>query len=86
MVRFLCLDFGGECVYHNTEILCSLEGGISMKNGMLKVAAATPKIRVADCAYNAGQIVEMMKQAAAELRFEEAAYLRDKIKELQMVK
>jgi len=37
-----------------------------MKNGMLKVAAATPKIRVADCVYNAGQIIELMNQAAAE--------------------
>ena len=37
-----------------------------MKQGILNVAAATPEIRVADCAYNAGQIIELMKQAAAQ--------------------
>ena len=37
-----------------------------MKQGILNVAAATPEIRVADCAYNAGQIIELMKQAAEQ--------------------
>ncbi len=37
-----------------------------MKKGFVKVAAGTPKIRVADCAYNAGQIMELMKQAAEQ--------------------
>ena len=36
-----------------------------MKDGFIKVAAATPKIRVADCDYNAGQIIALMKEAAA---------------------
>lgn len=37
-----------------------------MKDGFIKVAAGTPRIRVADCAYNAGQIISLMKEAAAE--------------------
>ena len=35
-----------------------------MKDGFIKVAAGTPKIRVADCDYNAGQIVALMREAA----------------------
>ncbi len=35
-----------------------------MKDGFIKVAAATPKIRVADPAYNAQQIIALMKEAA----------------------
>ena len=35
-----------------------------MKHGFVKVAAATPSIRVADCGYNATQIVELMKASA----------------------
>src|SRR5437764_5804790 len=34
--------------------------------GFLRVAAATPLVRVADCAFNAGQILVLMKQAEAE--------------------
>jgi len=37
-----------------------------MRDGFLKVAAGTPKIRVADCLYNAGQIIALMKQAAEQ--------------------
>ncbi|NLJ30777.1 MAG: NAD(+) synthase [Clostridiales bacterium] len=36
-----------------------------MNDGFLKVAAATPAIRVADCAYNEKQIFELIQQAAA---------------------
>ncbi len=36
-----------------------------MRDGFIKVAAATPKIRVADCDYNATQIIDLMKEAAA---------------------
>ena len=35
-----------------------------MRDGFIKVAAATPKIKVADPAYNAGQIIALMKEAA----------------------
>ena len=35
-----------------------------MKDGFVKVAAGTPKIRVADCGYNAGQIIALIKEAA----------------------
>ncbi|MGM9537714.1 MAG: NAD(+) synthase [Candidatus Onthomonas sp.] len=35
-----------------------------MKDGFLTVAAGTPEIRVADCAYNAGQIIALMEEAA----------------------
>lgn len=37
-----------------------------MKDGFIKAAAGTPKIRVADCDYNAGQIIALMKEAAAQ--------------------
>ena len=37
-----------------------------MNNGFLRVAAATPEIRVADPAYNATQIVNIAKKAAKE--------------------
>ena len=37
-----------------------------MRDGFIKVAAGTPKIRVADCDYNAGQIIALMKEAAAQ--------------------
>ena len=37
-----------------------------MKDGFVKVAAGTPEIRVADCVFNGGQIVALMKQAAEE--------------------
>ena len=36
-----------------------------MKDGFIKVAAATPKIRVADCDYNAGEIIRLCHEAAA---------------------
>ena len=35
-----------------------------MRDGLIKVAAGTPKIRVADCRYNAEQIFTLMRQAA----------------------
>ena len=34
-----------------------------MKNGFIKVAAGTPRVRIADPAYNAEQIAELMRQA-----------------------
>ncbi len=34
-----------------------------MKHGFLKVAAATPKIKVADCDYNGDNIIEIIEQA-----------------------
>jgi len=37
-----------------------------MRDGFIKVAAATPELRVADCAYNAQQIIALMKQAAEQ--------------------
>ncbi len=35
-----------------------------MQDGFVKIAAATPALRVADCAYNASEIVRLAKQAA----------------------
>ncbi|MCB6365997.1 NAD(+) synthase [Intestinibacillus massiliensis] len=35
-----------------------------MKDGFIKVASATPAIRVADCAYNASEIIRQARQAA----------------------
>ena len=37
-----------------------------MKHGFLRVAAATPVIRVADCEYNAGKIIELIDKAKAD--------------------
>lgn len=37
-----------------------------MLDGFLKVAAATPAIRVADCHHNAAQVAQMMQQAAEQ--------------------
>ena len=34
-----------------------------MKDGFIRVAAATPEIKVAGCEYNAGQIISLIKQA-----------------------
>ncbi len=37
-----------------------------MRDGFIKVAAGTPRIKVADCDHNAGQIIALMKEAAAQ--------------------
>lgn len=37
-----------------------------MKDGFVKVAAATPYIQVADCEYNAGQILNLIKEMAGK--------------------
>ena len=37
-----------------------------MRDGFIKAAAGTPKIKVADCAYNAEQIIALMREAAAQ--------------------
>ena len=37
-----------------------------MKDGFLKVAAATPRIRVADCAYNTARVEELIGEAAEQ--------------------
>ena len=34
-----------------------------MKDGFVKVAAGTPKIRVADCDYNKNQVLNLIKEA-----------------------
>ena len=36
-----------------------------MKDGFLKAAALSPSLRVADCNYNASQIVSQLQDAAA---------------------
>ena len=35
-----------------------------MKDGFIRVAAATPEIQVADCVYNREQIEKMLKEAS----------------------
>ena len=37
-----------------------------MRDGLIKVAAGTPRIRVADCRYNAEQIFTLMREAAGQ--------------------
>ena len=37
-----------------------------IQHGFLRVAAATPALRIADCAFNAEQILALMRQAQSE--------------------
>ena len=37
-----------------------------MKDGFVRIAAATPALRVADCAYNAEQTISLARRAADE--------------------
>lgn len=37
-----------------------------MQHGFVKVAAASVPVRVADCAYNAGQTIQAVKTAAEQ--------------------
>ncbi|MBP7187857.1 MAG: hypothetical protein KBA55_14105, partial [Ruminococcus sp.] len=34
-----------------------------MKDGLIKIACATPDVRVADCVYNADRIIEIITEA-----------------------
>ena len=34
-----------------------------MKDGFIKIACATPELKVADCAFNADRIIELIKEA-----------------------
>ena len=38
----------------------------TMKDGFLKIACVTPPLRVADCTYNADQIIAKAKEAAEQ--------------------
>ena len=38
--------------------------GENMKDGFIKVSAGTPDVRVADCEYNAGEIICMVHEMA----------------------
>ena len=37
-----------------------------MRDGFIKIAAATPDLHAADCAYNTSEIVKLAKEAAAK--------------------
>ena len=37
-----------------------------MRDGFIKIAAATPDLHVADCEYNAAEIIRQAKQAASK--------------------
>ena len=37
-----------------------------MRDGFIKVAAGTPEIRVADCAYNARQCIALIREAQGQ--------------------
>ena len=50
-----------------------------MKDGFIRVAAATPEIRVADCEYNRKQVERMLKEAweqKARIVLHDRLYLR----------
>ena len=72
--------------------ICDLiRSGATYENAKAKKAkrgrgSAADNGPVLDKAAEIDRLTAEMKKAASELRFEEAAYLRDKIKELQMVK
>ena len=38
----------------------------AFENGFIRAAAASPALRVADCAYNADQIIGVMREYAGE--------------------
>ena len=38
-----------------------------MRDGFIKVAAGTPEIRVADCAYNARQCIALIREAQEQM-------------------
>ena len=38
--------------------------GEKLKDGFVRVAALTPKIKVADCDYNTERIIELIKEAS----------------------
>ena len=46
-----------------------------MKDGFIKIACATPDLKVADCEYNADRIIELVKEA--EITFSKTLWKRD---------
>ena len=40
--------------------------GVGMKDGYIRVSAATPKVQVADVEYNKGEILRLIKEAHKE--------------------
>ena len=42
-----------------------------MKDGFLRVAVATPNIKVADCKYNSEQIINLCKEASGAQKVHE---------------
>jgi len=45
-----------------------------MKDGFIKIACATPDLKVADCEYNADRIIELVKEA--EITFSKTLWKR----------
>ena len=50
-----------------------------MRDGFVKVAAATPQIRVADCKYNTDRIIELIKKCE---EIKERVYKSDNMDDL----
>jgi NAD+ synthase (glutamine-hydrolysing) len=40
-----------------------------MNNGFVRVAAAVPELKVADCAFNASKIIEQIQQTENDLGY-----------------
>ncbi len=53
-------------IYYIIRIYFFPKGGFEMKDGFIRVAAATPEIKVADCGHNADRIIELARQAASD--------------------
>ena len=76
---FLCLYYEGCRLIHKLHLM-NAEMEKAMKHGFIRVAAATPKIRLADCTYNAKQVIKIIDTAEKQdvkLWYSQSFVLRD---------
>jgi NAD+ synthase (glutamine-hydrolysing) len=60
--KYVIINVEYKTVWQNMKNKDTI-GRQPMKHGFIRVAAATPVIRVADCGYNTGKILELIKEA-----------------------
>ena len=58
------LAFWAYLQYDNFKKFYS--GGVSVKDGFVKVAVGTPEVRVADCVFNMERTLELVLQASEQ--------------------
>ena len=56
------LDVSVEYLTAQTEIACKTDNG-SVDTGIVKIACISPQVKVADCTFNADQIIRELKKA-----------------------